>query len=266
MGSIVLVGKNSYLAGQLLDAPIPGRRWHAVSHDEVAQMPLEGVDCIVNFACNPEYRTSAYDPGMDMDRMIVDKIYGTNIHFVMISSRMVYGNGSGLFHNEDQPTEGRGNYGKNKVISEEYVRDKMPSSSTIIRIGNIIENKAGRPTFMGRALETLSRNGRISLDISPFTLRDFLPLDAFCRAMAKIAGMRPTGTYNLGTGLATPVGRVAMWLIEGYGSGEMVALSHSEDDFFVMDVDRLEALIGPICAPDDIRNACVETGRQLLNA
>ena len=62
------------------------------------------------------------------------------------------------------------------------------------------------------------------------------------------------GVLNLGSGVALPVGRLALWLIEGFGRGRLVVESPEERDSFVLDTRNLKALLGGAgCGHEDLR-------------
>jgi UDP-glucose 4-epimerase len=99
--------------------------------------------------------------------------------------------------------------------------------------------------------------------MSPFVPRDFLPVANFARLLAAIAEAPPGGILNIGSGIPLPTGRLALWILEGYGRGRLVITSPRERDAFTLDVSRLERRYGPPCSFDDLRHACLELGRRL---
>jgi dTDP-4-dehydrorhamnose reductase len=264
MKTVAVIGKNSYLAHHFLATPT-GTETRALSHDELGDMALPETGCIVNFAYPWAYMTDAYAPENDFERTIVERIKDSDIHLVMFSSRKVYDREAPGPLNENSALAGQSHYGDNKIITEDLVRKALPGRHTILRLGNIIERESGRHTFLGIALETLKRNGRIELDVAPETKRDFLPLTHFAAALEKIVRERPVGVFNLASGLETAVGDVASWIVEGFSSGDVVSSDVAIKDTFVLDVSRLQSIIGPVCDYDDIRQACLESGRKLKN-
>ena len=56
---------------------------------------------------------------------------------------------------------------------------------------------------------------------------------------------------------------VALWIIEGFGRGELVIEQPREHDAFVLDVGRLTALYGTPCTLSDLRERCLDLGRRL---
>jgi dTDP-4-dehydrorhamnose reductase/UDP-glucose 4-epimerase len=75
----------------------------------------------------------------------------------------------------------------------------------------------------------------------------------------------PGGVLNVGSGIPLPTGRVALWVLEGFGRGELVIESPREHDAFVLDVGRLTSLYGPPCTYDELRTACLDLGRRLAS-
>lgn len=264
MEPIAVIGKNSYLARHFLETK-RNTDVVAISHEAVSDLAFSQTQCIVNFAYPSAYMTSPYDPANDFDRSLVDRIKHTDIHFITFSSRKVYDAICPCPWNENTSLAGQDEYGRNKVITEQYVREHLGDRHTILRLGNIIEQKPGRHTFLGIALDTLRKKGRIALNIHPATKRDFLPPENFVMALEKIIQQRPPGTYNLASGMETAVGDIAAWIIEGFGQGQISSSRDTQEDAFVLDVSSMESLIGPICRRDDIRNACTESGRRLRN-
>jgi dTDP-4-dehydrorhamnose reductase/UDP-glucose 4-epimerase len=166
---------------------------------------------------------------------------------------------------ETAPTEPGDHYGAHKLAAEHALRDLLGERLTVLRLANIFgyERTPGRRTFMALSLDRLARENRIHYAMRPFVARDFLPAEAFARVLARIAAAPPGGILNVGSGIALPTGRLALWVLEGFGRGELVIESIAEKDPFVLDVSRLTRLCGRPCSFDDLRHACVGIGRRL---
>jgi dTDP-4-dehydrorhamnose reductase/UDP-glucose 4-epimerase len=138
---------------------------------------------------------------------------------------------------------------------------------TILRLANVFgyERGRGRRTFLSLLLDRLARDGQIRFDMSPFVERDFLPVQACARVLAHIAAAPPGGVLNVGSGIALPTGRLALWVLEGYGRGELVIESPREHDTFVLDVTRLTGIYGPPCTYEESRPNCSELGCRLAS-
>jgi UDP-glucose 4-epimerase len=263
-GRLLVVGRNSFIARHFL-ATYPGPV-RAVGH-EASDDPdlLDDIDRIICFARHPllgrpDYRAETMDP----DLRLAKRIAGRDIAYVMLSSRKVYAPSAAPLAETD-PTGPQDPYGRHKLAAEEALRERLGARLTILRLGNVFgdERAAGRRTFFASMLDRLAREGRIRFDMSPFVVRDFLPVSACARVLAQIAAAPPGGILNVGSGIALPTGRLALWVLEGYGRGELVIESHRERDPFVLDIGRLTHRYGQLCSCDELRASCLELGRQL---
>jgi UDP-glucose 4-epimerase len=264
-GRILVVGRHSFLARHALEALDPAEA-EAVGHEEIDRPDLlDGIGCVVNFARHPLAASADYRlEQMDADLRVARRIAGRDIAYVMLSSRKVYVPGEGPL-SETSPTGPTDPYGRHKLAAEDALRDLLGERLTVLRLANIFgyERIPGRRTFVATSLDRLAREGRIHFAMSPFVARDFLPATAFARLLARIVAAPPGGVLNVGSGIGLPTGRLALWILEGFGRGELVIEKTDETDAFVLDIARLESLYGQPCTPADLRDACIAIGRRL---
>ena len=201
---------------------------------------------------------------MDPDLRLARRIGERELAYLMLSSRKVYAPGAGRSPRTRRPAPGD-LYGRHKLAAEEWLRGRLGERLTVLRLANVFgyERQPGRRTFLSLSLDRLRREGEIRFDMSPFVARDFLPVERCARLLARIAQAPPGGVLNVGSGIGLPTGRLALWIIEGYGRGALVIGSPAEKDPFVLDVGRLTSLYGPPCAYDELRRTCLELGRRL---
>jgi UDP-glucose 4-epimerase len=264
-GQILIVGRNSFLAGQVLGV-LPAERVRAVGHDAIDRPDLlDAVACVVNFARHPLLGSEHYRPeSMDADLRLARRIGTREIAYVMLSSRKVYAPGARPFA-ETWPTGPSDAYGRAKLAAEQGVQELLGERLTVLRLANVFgyERIAGRRTFLAQALERLEADGEIRYDMSPFVIRDFLPVAIFASLLAQIAQAPPGGILNLGSGIGLPTGRLALWILEGFARGRLVITSPREHDAFVLDIARLRRLYGAPCSLGELRRTCLEIGRRL---
>jgi len=266
MTRIVVVGKRSSLARRFLATSAFRGDCVAVTHDEEA--PLDGAQVVVNFAFHPRLRSEPYDSDLDVDLALAKRL-PTETRFVMLSSRMVYGSyACGATERSavaGPDARGLNRYGTNKLEIERRLRDLLGDRLTVLRISNPLGYHPGSPRFMSRLLDSLRGSGRISLDVSPFTRRDFVTEQYLVEAIeyACLCMIPLTGTFNLGSGIGTEVGRIALWAIDGLGRGELVITDPHVRDEFWLDMSRAAPLFGPPPSHDELRAVCVGLGRSL---
>jgi hypothetical protein len=263
-GRLLVVGRHSFLAHHFLEAcdepPI------AVGHDAIDDPNLlDGVDRIVSFMRHPLLGSDGYrPPTMDPDLRLAGRIAGRDVDYVLLSSRKVYAPSAKPLAETDA-TGPADRYGRHKLRLERELEARLGRRLTILRLANVFgdERAAGRRTFFARMLQGLARDGRIRIEMSPFVERDFLPAASFARLLARIAAAPPGGILNVGSGIALPTGRAALWLLEGYGRGELVTESPQAKDAFVLDVARLRSRYGEPTTLAELRETCLELGRRL---
>ncbi len=267
--TVAVVGAGSFIA-RALRARTDTAAWRFVGHARALAEDswLVGVDTVVNCAFDPRLRTGVYDPALDVDRRLAERVAAyPGVRYVMTGSRLAYGPAGGLPRLVEslEPSPDR-YYGIAKLAAERALRERLGDRVTVLRIGNVfgLETEPGRASFFGIALRTLRETGRIVLDVSPFVERDFIPVEDLAERLVTIATAPRPGVFNLGSGTPTAVGRIALWLIEGYGSGTLCVTDPGERDAFALDLAAVRAAYGirPVPAAR-IRSACVEVGRRL---
>ncbi|MEM7043934.1 MAG: NAD-dependent epimerase/dehydratase family protein [Pseudomonadota bacterium] len=260
---LLVVGRNSFIADHLLRA-LPEGRVRAVSHDAIDRPDLlDGIGTVINAARHPGSSQTDYDlDDVDPDIRLAECIGDRDIHLIMLSSRKVYAAGDGPLH-EDAPLGPSDAYGANKLRAEDRLRSQLGERLTILRLANIFgdERVPGRRSFLAMLLNRLAEQNQIRYDMSPFVERDFLPVETLAGLLSRIAAEPPGGVMNVGSGLALPTGRLALWIMEGFGGGELLIDSYEEKDRFVLNVGRLAERYGSPCTLNDLRDRCLALGR-----
>jgi len=241
-------------------------RIQAVSHNEdFNSLPINKFDVVINMASHPRYMRETYDESLDFDLRLARHVRTAACQYVMMSTRRVYGRSAPFPVDELTAPSPDDNYGLNKLTTERALQAILGDRCSILRVANVFDFEPGRHTFFGIALATLRRENRILLDVSPFVRRDFLHTEDFAQILVQVLDKSFGGILNLGSGRATELGRIALWLLEGYGQGQLVVSNPEERDNFELDITRLEALIGQITVSNNIRTRCIEIGGKLKN-
>lgn len=267
--SIAVVGASSFI-GQALQAQVRTAGWRFVDrHTALASDAwLEGVGCLINCAFDSALKAQPYSPELDVDVQLASRLQRhPQIRYLMLSSRMVYGPAGldGRLHEALQP-QPLNLYGRAKWTGEQALRALLGDRLTVLRLSNICgyELVPGRRSFFAMAMSSLRDQGRIVLDMSPFVERDFLPVEALAEALVHVAEQPEAGLFNLGAGHGVACGRVAQWLIEGYGSGELLINNLREYDPFWLDIRSAREAFGFAgVSPGFVREYCMNLGRRM---
>lgn len=262
---VLIVGGGSFLAREFATLN-PGFPARYISHDKIDDPSIyEGVNSIVNFAFAPEMYSQGYERSLDIDLRIAEYAVRHALHYVMISSRKVYQQDVQWDAQEDSPVSGMDAYGRNKLQIECNLSKMLGGRLTILRPGNIIgfETIPGRQRMGAFLLNQLKQTESIHISLSPFVRRDIVPVNYFCAVLREILQKRPPGIYNVGAGEATEIGRIALWMIEGFGRGQLVVENSHVADEFQLNSTRLNEVTGLSCGRSEVALYCRDLGRRL---
>ena len=266
-GVVLVVGGNSFIAGSFLERSADDVI-RVVAHGDALDPDLyAGVDTVVNFGVQPGFMTEPYREDLDFDAALAAAIGDRVNHYVMLSSRKVYAPEQAWGADEERPCAGADTYGRNRIQSERAVIARLGAHRvTVLRLGNVIgyERIPGRRMFMAQVLNRLLDRGEILFDMSPFVRRDFVPVDAVSEGIWRAVRQPHPGTYNLASGVPLMTGRIAMWVLEGYGQGELRVTDPRIFDEFCLDVGRYSGIWGRLVDEDGLARYCVGLGSRLL--
>lgn len=267
--NIAVVGGSSFI-GQALQGLAQTAGWRFIDrHTALASDTwLEGVDCLLNCAFDSSLKAEPYSPERDIDVQLANRLqHHTQVRYLMLSSRMVYGpaGGDGCLHEALSPQPSN-LYGRAKWTTEQALRALLGDRLTVLRLSNVCgyELVPGRRSFFAMAMASLRDQGRIVLDMSPFVERDFLPVEILAEALVRIAEQPQAGLFNLGAGHGVACGRIAQWLIEGYGGGELLVNNLREYDPFWLDIRSAREAYGFTgVSAALVRDYCLNLGQRL---
>lgn len=252
--------------GRAIAAALADDDVRLAAHTAVADPDLlHGVTSIIYAGRHRDLGTPAWSADADPELLLARRAAEARASFLSLSSRKVYAPATTPLTETDRVGPGD-LYGRQKLVMEHALLDTLGPRLTRLRLANIIGYEAipDRRSFMALALASLLRNDEIRFDMSPFVVRDFLPVDICALWIAELAKRPPGGIVNVGSGIPLPAGQLALWLIEGYGRGRLVIESPAERDSFVLDIHHLKSLLGgATITVDAIRHRIVAIGRRL---
>ena len=261
---VLVVGENSFIGNALCNIKRPDIEFYKVSHKDFDKIDLPFFDTVVGCAINPEYRDTRYSTAADFDFHVASKSYKSGCHFVMLSTRKIYGSHSELkIFKETDPTDPFDHYSVNKLRTETRIIDNFGDQSTIIRGSNLFGFEYGRNSFFGYLMNSLVKTGEIVYNIHPSTKRDFIHVDDSARVISEVCVKRPHGVYNLGAGEGTSIGLLGAYLVQGYGKGNIRFTSEEFKEQFILDTSKLTDALGMYIGPYRYRNVIIEMGEYL---
>jgi dTDP-4-dehydrorhamnose reductase/UDP-glucose 4-epimerase len=262
---VILIVGRGFIGRAVAEAMRPGEA-RLVGHEAVAEPSLlRGVGTVLYAGRHPALGTEAWALEHDVELALAQRAAAARVSFVSLGTRKVYAPSANPLNEIDRvgPVD---LYGRQKLTLEHALFKTLGRRLTRLRLANIFgyERISGRTSFLTQALIGLSRRDEIRFDMSPFVRRDFLPIELCARWLAEIARRPPGSVLNVGSGVALPTGKLALWLIEGFGRGRLVVESPEERDSFILDTRNLKGLMGGEgCSEDDLRARCLAIGQRL---
>lgn len=239
---ILVVGAGGFIGRALVG--VLGRDARPASHRAIGDAGLfTGVTAVLHAGRDARLGSAGYRLRDDVELRLAAAAADRDLPFLSLGTCKVYAPGPSPLA-EDAPLGPTDRYGEQKLRLENALSSLLGERLTRLRLANIFGIEPGRTSFMGAMLDGLAEAGTITFDMSPFTRRDFLPVETAAAAIARLARDPPGGIVNIGSGIALETGRLAMAVIAGRGEGRLVVTDHRERDGFVLDVGRMRRLTG----------------------
>lgn len=223
--SFLIVGKNSFISKSITG------KLSRVSFQEIDKLNFRNYDVVLNCSIHPDYRNKKYNINHDLDYFIAQKSQENDCHFIMLSSRKVYGTSNILnSFDEDSQTNPDSYYGENKLKTEEQIRKNL-EDFCILRCSNIYGLEINRNSFFSFCIDQLLQNKKIIFDVDGKTKRDFLPVEKLNEIIQIIASNKTKGLYNVSSNYGMEIEKVALSLIRGYNEGSFESNGQIKDQF-----------------------------------
>lgn len=262
---ILIIGKNSFLATEFIKK-LEIWQYEALSYREaLARKNFEGISCIINFAYHPFLASNSYKEEFDIDFLIRNKILKTNIHYVMISSRRVYGQNHGWNSSENDKPAPTEYYGINKQLTENKLLEIKPNAITILRVCNVIgkELNPDRLRMGSYLINCLLTKGKIEISYSLESKKDVISSDFLSQVLYWVSCNTPEGIFNIGSGCSQAIGSIAKWMINGFGDGEVLSFSDVVVDNFQLDTSKFFQLSGLKESSMELEKFIINLGREI---
>jgi nucleoside-diphosphate-sugar epimerase len=231
---ILIIGKNSFIANSF------GEEVTRIAISDIDNVNFNDYDTVINCSIHPNFREQKYDEKYDLDFLVAQKAHENKKHYIMISSRKVYGSFDQLkIFNEDSDTKPDTRYGENKLLAENKIKN-LSDNHCILRCSNVYGLERNRKTFFGFCIDQLLNTNTIIFDINEETKRDFLPVEKLAEIIKKISAKKIKGLFNVGSSIGLEVGEVAINLIYGYEKGNFISMNTEKKDQFILNNSKLK--------------------------
>lgn len=229
---LLIVGKTSFISNSLV-----GDR---ISFSEIDNINFENYDTIINCSLHPKFKDHSYIEKYDIDYLVSQIAQKNKKHYIMMSSRKVYGSSDELkIFDETSQTNPDSFYGENKLKSEEKIKS-VHDDVCILRCSNVYGLETNRKSFFSFCIDQLLQNEKIVYEIDGETKRDFIPVECLREIVKKISAKKVKGVFNISSNHGLEIGKVAQYLIDGYKKGIFITLTSSIKDQFILDNKKIK--------------------------
>lgn len=243
--TVTVIGKHAHLATYLATQV---NNWNFLSHDEIAQQSclIRASEVVVNLGVHPDVYKGRVDAETNTDLHLARLLEDTDTHYVMLSSRTVYGIHNDPIVTVDTPLNLDTPYASAKGAFERCVQKVLPKERiTILRQTNVMGDERNRKSTFGFFFDSLMRDGKITITHDPDSARDFMDIDAFCAVVRAVAKNPKSGIYNVGIGEPISLRQAAQAVADGYGGHVAVSpTAPSGERSYYMRSQRLRESFG----------------------
>tara|TARA_B100000780_G_scaffold237474_1_gene178568 strand:- start:846 stop:1643 length:798 start_codon:yes stop_codon:yes gene_type:complete len=215
MNKILIIGKKSFLGSNLNRYLSKKFNVDIFSFEKVISKQLSFFDKythIINASIHLKYINKKYDKKFDLDYKFVSRFKKFNFFYIFLNSRKIYLAKNNI--TEKSELKPINNYGKNKIITERYLKKNIKNKLISLRISNILGNrlhKNGRhnhKVFFDNFL-TYKKNKNLTV-INDF--KDFITINQFCKIVSKIVKKNIYGIFNVSLGQKIFISELVYWL------------------------------------------------------
>ena len=216
MIKILIIGKKSFLGSNLYLYLSKFYETKTLSYEQSIKKEIVFFDKfshIINTSIHPKYVKKKYNSKFALDLKFIKKFNKINFIYIYLNSRKIYFPKENI--NENSLISPIGNYGKNKYLTEKFLKKKLKTKLISLRISNIIGRRLNKNTrnnhklFFDNFLKYRKYRKKIFVNND---FKDFLSIIQFCRIIKQIIKLQIWGIYNVSISQKIYVSQMVKWL------------------------------------------------------
>ena len=269
MKRILLIGKRGFLGKNLNQYLRKNFQIKFISFREISNLKKSKAkyDYIINTSINKNYINKKYTKKFDNDLKISNYLDPKKNIFIFLSSRKVYKSKENI--KESDKLNPLTNYSKNKLITENFLKNKFKKNILILRISNIIGYKLDvkkrlHKTFVDLFYEK-AKKGFIYDNKKRF--KDFLSVKKFSQILIMIIKKDLRGTYNVSIGRKIYLNQMIKWL-NRYNKKSFKIINYSSTNKtqnFYLNNNKLMSKIKINNSLFELKKDCLDLSKKLFN-
>jgi len=213
--TVLLIGKNSFIGKSIYKKLKKKLSISYLNIDTVLKKKnifFKKFKFIINCSINTDYVKKNYKRKNDCDLLLAKKIEFTNCKYIFLSSRKVYKPKFNI--TEQTKTKPTDQYGKNKLLSENKLKNILQDRLLVLRISNIIglkqyNRRRVHATFLDYFYSNIKNNNIILFKKS---YKDFLSINQFVHILFLLINKNAHGIFNVSLGRKVYLRNIVRWL------------------------------------------------------
>lgn len=268
MKRILLIGKRGFLGNHLNQHLRKNFQIKFISFREISNLKKTeaNYDYIINTSINKNYINKKYNKKFDNDLKISNYLDPKKNIFIFLSSRKVYKSKENI--RETDKLNPLTHYSKNKLITENFLKNKFEKNILILRISNIIGYKLNvkkklHKTFVDLFYEK-AKKGFIYDNKKRF--KDFLSVQKFCEILVMIIKKDLRGTYNISIGRKIYLNQIISWLNK-YNKKrfKIINFNSKKNENFYLNNNKLKSKIKIKNSLFELKKDCLDLSKKLFS-
>jgi dTDP-4-dehydrorhamnose reductase len=266
--TVLLIGKNSFIAKNIYKKlkkklDITNLNFEIVKKKKV--IFFKKFQFIINCSINTNYIKKNYKKKNDFDLLLAKKIQFTNCKYIFLSTRKVYKPKFSI--TEVTKTRPMNQYGKNKLLSENKLKNILCERLLVLRISNIIglkEHNTRRvhTTFLDYFHNNIKNNNIIFYKKS---YKDFLSINQFVHIIFLLIKKNAYGIFNVSLGRKVYLRNIVRWL-NFYNKKKInyIQVNKYKDmnlDSFTLNNNKLKKNINCKILMNDLKKYCLNISK-----
>jgi dTDP-4-dehydrorhamnose reductase len=269
---ILIIGKHSFVANNLSALLKKKFIIKKINFDDFSKKDenyLNKYRYLINCSINRKYILKKYNQRYDFDYLISKKIEDLKCKFILLSTRKVYSKGNNI--KENSTLNPKCNYSRNKLITENKLKNILTNKLLILRISNIIgidqikdKKRKIHKTFIDYFFLNIKKGLLIN---NKEIYKDFLSTKQFAIIIEKLIKINAYGTYNVSLGKKVFLDNLIKNL-NFYNKKKFKTINpqlHYNNDCFYLNNDKLSKKINIKLKLKDLQMDCKEISKIYFN-
>lgn len=255
---ILIIGKNSFIGSNLKKYLSKFFYIENLSFEQAMKKNVSSFDeysHIINTSIHKNYINKKYDLIYDLDRVFVQRFNKIKFIYVFFNTRKIYLPKANIKENSTKQTKCF--YSKNKLTTENFLKNKLKSNFLSLRVGNIIGRKMNRNKrnvhnlFFDNYLILRKKNKRILVNDD---FKDFLSINQLNQVIHNLVKKEIRGIFNVSISEKIYISELLQWIDKKFH--KKIKFMNSTKDSFYLSNKKLLKHIEKKPKKSDLKKFC----------